>query len=137
MRERVSLARVSQQIACPLLACRRGRTRWRIASDLQWLGGLRLQYHVSMPDYRRACVPGGSSFFTVVTDNRARLYATARGRNLLGSMLRRGNLKWPSRLTPSCCFPPAADAEFAGRNLPETFASALRQAQPDLQLGQA
>jgi putative transposase len=48
-----------------------------------------------MPNYRRVRVPGGSFFFTVVTNRRARLFTHPRGRRLLGSMFRRCLLKWP------------------------------------------
>src|SRR5882724_7839909 len=48
-----------------------------------------------MPDYRRAYVPGGSFFFTLVTNKRAKLFASERGRNILGSVFRRCQLKWP------------------------------------------
>lgn len=53
------------------------------------------RYDADMPNYRRAHVPGGSFFFTLVTNNRAHLFASERGRNLIGSMLRRCMLKWP------------------------------------------
>ena len=48
-----------------------------------------------MPNYRRAHVPGGSYFFTVVTNRRAPLFATSQARCLLGSLIRRCQLKWP------------------------------------------
>jgi putative transposase len=48
-----------------------------------------------MPNYRRAWVPGGSFFFTVVTFRRANLFANAHARRLLGSTFRRCALKWP------------------------------------------
>jgi putative transposase len=48
-----------------------------------------------MPNYRRAHVPGGSFFFTLVTNRRARLFTQPRGRHLLGSMFRRCLLRWP------------------------------------------
>jgi putative transposase len=48
-----------------------------------------------MPSYRRAFVPGGSFFFTLVTNRRARLFSELRGRNLLGSTFRKCLLKWP------------------------------------------
>ena len=55
-------------------------------------------YDERMPNYRRAYVPGGSFFFTLVTHRRAPLFAEARGRTLLGSMFRRCLLKWPFTL---------------------------------------
>lgn len=48
-----------------------------------------------MPNYRRAYVPGGSFFFTLVTNRRAPLFSQALGRRLLGSMFRRCLLRWP------------------------------------------
>lgn len=48
-----------------------------------------------MPNWRRAYVPGGTFFFTLVTDNRAPILAHAPGRPLLGSLLHRCQLRWP------------------------------------------
>lgn len=45
-----------------------------------------------MPNWRRACVPGGTFLFTVVTDRRAPLFSSAPARALLGSVLRRPTL---------------------------------------------
>jgi len=41
-----------------------------------------------MSEYRRVYVPGGTYFFTVVTEGRARLFASDRARQLLGSVMR-------------------------------------------------
>ena len=41
------------------------------------------RYDPAMPNYKRAFVPGGSFFFTVVTNRQARLFSELRGRNLL------------------------------------------------------
>ncbi|MFQ5668762.1 MAG: transposase [Candidatus Binatia bacterium] len=48
-----------------------------------------------MPNWRRAHVPGGSYFFTVVTDRRAPLFGEPSARRLLGSLIRRWQLRWP------------------------------------------
>lgn len=48
-----------------------------------------------MPNWRRAYVPGGTFFFTLVTDGRAKILRDPPGRPLLGSMLRRCQLRWP------------------------------------------
>jgi putative transposase len=48
-----------------------------------------------MPNDRRAWVPGGSFFFTPVTDRRRPLFPEARARNLLGSLFRQCQGKWP------------------------------------------
>lgn len=48
-----------------------------------------------MPNYRRAHVPGGSFFFTLVTDDRVPLFDDAFGRRALGTLLRRAKRRWP------------------------------------------
>jgi putative transposase len=48
-----------------------------------------------MSNYRRAHVPGGSFFFTVICERRRPLFADARGRRVLGSILRRAQVRWP------------------------------------------
>jgi putative transposase len=48
-----------------------------------------------MPDYRRAWVPGGTFFFTLVTDRRRPLFRSLRARTLLGNVFRRCQGKWP------------------------------------------
>jgi len=48
-----------------------------------------------MPNWGRDHVPGGSFFFTVVTDRRARFLVDLPARPLLGSLIRRCQLKWP------------------------------------------
>jgi putative transposase len=77
-----------------------------------------------MPDYRRAYVPGGSFFFTLVTNRRARLFATEPGRALLGSVFRRCLLKWPFTINALVLLPdhlhsiwtlPRGDSNYSGR----------------------
>ena len=46
-------------------------------------------YDTLMSDYRRYFVPGGTYFFTLVTERRSRLFASAAARRLLGNVMRR------------------------------------------------
>ena len=46
-------------------------------------------YDAPMSDYRRYYAPGGTYFFTLVTERRSRLFASAAARRLLGSVMRR------------------------------------------------
>lgn len=48
-----------------------------------------------MPNWRRAWVPGGTFFFTVVTDRRTPLFAHPAARSLLGDVVRRCQQQWP------------------------------------------
>jgi len=48
-----------------------------------------------MPNFRRAWVPGGSFFFTVVTDRRRPLFSDAEARRLLGEKIRACQAEWP------------------------------------------
>jgi len=48
-----------------------------------------------MTDYRRYFVPGGTFFFTVVTRNRVPLFQEPLARQILGSVLRECQEKWP------------------------------------------
>jgi putative transposase len=48
-----------------------------------------------MPNWRRAWVPGGTFFFTVVTDGRFPLFADAQARSLLGEKFRLCQRRWP------------------------------------------
>jgi putative transposase len=81
-------------------------------------------YDLPMPDYRRAYVPGGSFFFTLVTNRRLPLFSQARGRLLLGSLFRRCQLKWPFTINALVLLPehihaiwslPAGDTEYSKR----------------------
>ncbi|MCH7688313.1 MAG: transposase, partial [Planctomycetes bacterium] len=58
-----------------------------------------------MPNWRRAHVPGGSFFFTVVTDRRARFLTDVPARPILGSIIRRCLLKWPFTLNAIVLLP--------------------------------
>ncbi|HSG68770.1 MAG TPA: transposase [Planctomycetaceae bacterium] len=77
-----------------------------------------------MPDWRRAYVPGGSFFFTVVTDRRARILTTKRARTLLGQLIRECRDRWPFRIDAIVLLPdhlhtiwtlPTADTEYSKR----------------------
>jgi len=48
-----------------------------------------------MPNWRRAHVPGGTYFFTVVTDARRHLFRSARARRLLGETIRECIVRYP------------------------------------------
>ena len=47
-----------------------------------------------MPNYRRAYVPGGSYFITVVTHRKRRLFHVAANRGLLGDVIRQWQVEW-------------------------------------------
>jgi hypothetical protein len=47
-----------------------------------------------MSDYRRYFVPGGTYFFTVVTECRARLFGQESARRLLGDVMRQENVRY-------------------------------------------
>jgi putative transposase len=51
-----------------------------------------------MADYRRAFVPGGSFFFTVVTERRAPIFRDDTARRFLGAAFRECRHRWPFRL---------------------------------------
>lgn len=73
-----------------------------------------------MPEYRRYFVPGGTYFFTVVTERRAAFFSNAAARRLLGSAMRRCQLRYPvdvialvllpDRLHALWALPPGDDA---------------------------
>lgn len=48
-----------------------------------------------MPNYRRAHIPGGTFFFTVVTHRRRRLFHDESSRSLLGEVIRQCQRDWP------------------------------------------
>ena len=77
-----------------------------------------------MPNWRRVHVPGGSFFFTVVTDRRARFLVDLPARPLLGSLIRRCQLKWPFTINALVLLPdhlhaiwslPPGDEEYSKR----------------------
>ena len=88
-----------------------------------------------MPRYRRAWIPGGTFFFTVVTDRRRKLFADPFAHRLLGSVLRRCQLRWPFEMSAIVLLPdhlhaiwslPQGDADFSKRWgwIKKTFTSA-------------
>ncbi|MBN2216735.1 MAG: transposase [Pirellulales bacterium] len=48
-----------------------------------------------MSDYRRCFVAGGTFFFTLVTERRARLFTSSAARRLLGNVMRECFLRYP------------------------------------------
>jgi putative transposase len=78
----------------------------------------------AMSDYRRFLVPGGTFFFTAVTDRRAQIFANAAARRLLGSVLRRCILRYPHNVIAIVLLPehlhtlwalPSGDASYSKR----------------------
>jgi putative transposase len=51
-----------------------------------------------MPQYRRCRVPGGTVFFTVVTERRSPLLCGALARSILGDVFRACEKRWPFRV---------------------------------------
>jgi len=77
-----------------------------------------------MPNYRRAHVPGGTYFFTVVTHRRRRLFHLGRNRKLLGDAFRDCQRDWPFQVNAIVLLPdhlhtiwslPSGDDNYSGR----------------------
>jgi putative transposase len=77
-----------------------------------------------MPSYRRCWVPGGSFFFTMVTERRAPLLCTDLARQILGQAFRATRQRWPFRIDAIVLLPdhlhtmwtlPHDDADYAKR----------------------
>lgn len=77
-----------------------------------------------MPDYRRAFVPGGSFFFTLVVHKRQPLFSEARAVALLGSVFRRCLMRWRFKVDAIVLLPdhlhaiwslPPGDSEYPKR----------------------
>ncbi|HRX72343.1 MAG: transposase [Candidatus Competibacteraceae bacterium] len=77
-----------------------------------------------MADYRRCYVPGGSFFFTVVTERRAAILGNDRARDLLRAAFRDGRQRWPFRVDALVMLPdhlhaiwtlPPDDADYSKR----------------------
>src|SRR4029077_9992873 len=77
-----------------------------------------------MPNYRRAFIPGGTFFFTVVTEQRARILCQEPARKLLGNALRECRQRWPFQIDALVLLPdhlhaiwtlPPGDADYSKR----------------------
>lgn len=77
-----------------------------------------------MPNYRRAHIPGGMFFFTVVTHRRRRLFHIESNRKLLGEVIRECQRDWPFELNAIVLLPdhlhaiwalPSGDQAYSGR----------------------
>ncbi len=58
-----------------------------------------------MPNYRRAHIPGGTFFFTVVTHRRRKLFHLEHNRSLLGRAIRQCQLQWPFEMNAIALLP--------------------------------
>ncbi len=58
-----------------------------------------------MPNWRRAHVPGGSFFFTVVTDSRAPIFRSEVARTILGGCIRLCRETWPFEINAIVLLP--------------------------------
>lgn len=77
-----------------------------------------------MADYRRCYVPGGSFFFTVVTERRAAILGNDLARDCLRAAFRDGQQRWPFRVDALVMLPdhlhaiwtlPPDDADYSKR----------------------
>ncbi len=77
-----------------------------------------------MADYRRCYVPGGSFFFTVVTERRAAIFGNDPTRDLLRAAFRDCRQRWPFRVDALVMLPdhlhaiwtlPPGDADYSKR----------------------
>src|SRR5688572_7086548 len=77
-----------------------------------------------MPNWRRAFVPGGTFFFTVVTDGRRRFLTSDIARRHLGEVIRECVAKWPFSLDAIVLLPdhlhsiwslPPGDSRYSAR----------------------
>ncbi len=84
----------------------------------------RLVYHWAMPNYRRAIIPGGSFFFTLVVHKRRPLFSQSSSVALLGSVFRRCQMRWPFTMNAIVLLPnhlhaiwslPPGDDEYSKR----------------------
>jgi len=76
-----------------------------------------------MPDYRRAIIPGGTFFFTVVTYQRREIFADSPAREMLGKSIRECIERKPFQLDAIVLLPdhlhsiwslPPGDEDFSG-----------------------
>jgi len=77
-----------------------------------------------VPNFRRAYVPGGSFFFTLVTYNRARIFADETAQKLLGNAIRDCQADWPFEINALVLLPdhlhaiwslPRGDTKYSAR----------------------
>lgn len=77
-----------------------------------------------MPDYRRAFVPGGTFFFTLVTERRARIFCDPHARLCLREAFRATEARWPFEIRTIVLLPdhlhtiwslPERDSNFSRR----------------------
>jgi putative transposase len=77
-----------------------------------------------MSDYRRFYTPGGTFFFTVVTERRAPLFSNATARTMLGKVMRQCFLRYPVQMVAIVLLPehlhtiwtmPLGDTDFSMR----------------------
>lgn len=65
----------------------------------------RIRGEINMADYRRYFVPGGTYFFTVVTEGRAPLFRNALAREILGNLMRDCQQRWPFEINAIVLLP--------------------------------
>ena len=77
-----------------------------------------------MSNYRRAEIPGGTFFFTVVTHRRRKLFHLPENRTLLGHAIRQCQQDWPFEINAIVLLPdhlhaiwslPPGDTQYSGR----------------------
>ena len=77
-----------------------------------------------MPNYRRAIVPGGTYFFTIVTYNRAKIFSDPAAVSILGDVIRAAKQHWPVTIDAIVLLPdhwhtiwtlPPGDTEYSKR----------------------
>jgi putative transposase len=77
-----------------------------------------------MPNWRRSRVPGGTFFFTIVTDNRRPIFKSDSAKNLLGDIIRECQASHPFEMPAIVLLPdhlhaiwnlPRGDTNYSGR----------------------
>jgi REP element-mobilizing transposase RayT len=58
-----------------------------------------------MPNFKRAYVPGGTFFFTVVTHHRTPLFQQENAQRLLGTVIRKTQQEWPFKINAIVLLP--------------------------------
>jgi len=84
----------------------------------------RRTYNINMPNYRRSYLPGGTYFFTHVTDHRSPFLCTDLARKLLKDVFRETRQRWPFHIDAIVLLPdhlhaiwtlPPGDADYSKR----------------------